>query len=425
MSATPHLGLDPARAADPARYAIAGAPPGQALRPATRAEAAAALAAAARDRLQVVPWGGGVSLACERAPGHEGARYDVALDLSGLDRIVEYEPDDLTVTAECGATLGALRAALAAHGHELPLEGARAGRATLGGALAGNSSGPRRLRFGSPRDRVLGARFLMGDGTLIHTGGKVVKNVAGYAVHRLLCGSRGGLTVLLEASLKLMPAPARRVALLYGAGAKELADRARWAGLPRLEPAVLSVVGGSLAHALAWSSPTGPFTTIVGFEEDEARVAEQVSAATRALGEPDARFEDDAAAALWQALANLEDAPGARLALTTADNLPAALAPLLEAPEAWSGFLFHAAGGRLHLSPGTARAKPVVERLHRSGFTLIEAVVGEDDPAGVAALEPFLTPQAAVLDLRVRLRAALDPCGTLAYGARWQRGEAP
>jgi len=197
---------------DPARYAIAGVEPLSVRRPATREQVAELLRGAARDGLGVVPWGGGVSLARERAP----ERYDVALDLTALDRVVEHRSEDMTVTAECGVTLGILRTALAAHGQEGQLEGARAERATLGGLLAANASGPRRLRFGAPRDRILGAQFALADGTLARSGGRVVKNVAGYALHRLLCGSRGGLAVLLEASLKLAPAPARRVALVFG-----------------------------------------------------------------------------------------------------------------------------------------------------------------------------------------------------------------
>jgi len=411
--------LDRFRAADPARYAIARTTPTVALRPATREEVSEVLRAAALDRLTIVPWGGGVALPRERAPG----RYDVALDLAGLDRIVEYQPEDMTLTAECGATLATLRAALAARGQELALEGARAERATLGGLLAANASGPRRLRFGAPRDRILGARFALGDGTLARTGGRVVKNVAGYAVHRLLCGSRGGLAVLLEASLKLAPAPARRVALVYGVGARVLGDRARWAGLPRLEPAVLTVVGAALAPALPVASPTDPFTMLIGFEDDDARVHEQVREVERLLGESDARLEDDSAAALWQALADLEDRDGARLTLATADNTPAALAPLLDQPETASGAVLHAPAGRLHLFPGPARAPRLVETLVRAGFTLIETVVGVDDAAGVAALEPVIAPQVALLALRARVREALDPAGTMAYGPRWQSGE--
>ncbi|HVP13975.1 MAG TPA: FAD-binding protein, partial [Terriglobales bacterium] len=385
------------------------------------------LAAAARERLSVVPWGGGVALPRARPP----ERYDIALDLSALDRIVEYQPEDLTLVAECGAALAALSAALAEHGQELPLEGALAARATLGGVLAANASGPRRLRFGAPRDRILGARFALGDGTtgtaarsaVVRSGGRVVKNVAGYAVHRLLCGSRGGLAVLLEAALKLVPAPGRRVALIYGIGPRELRDEARWASLPRLEPAVLSVVGDALTRELSVASPTGPFTLVAGFEDDEARVEEQTAACERALGEPDARLVDEPAARLWQGLADLERRGGARLTLATSANTPAALAPLLAHPTAAATSLLHAPAGRLVDFPGEAPAREVIAPLLETGFTLLEALAGTGDLAGVAALEPPIRPQAAELALRERLREAFDPAGVFAFGERWARGE--
>jgi glycolate oxidase FAD binding subunit len=394
---------------DPAGYAIAGVPPRAVVRPATPEEAAEALGAAARDGRTVVPWGGGVALARARAP----ARYDVALDLTALDRIIAHESDDLTITAGCGATLAVLRAAAAAHGQELPLEAARAERATLGGVLAANASGPRRLRLGSPRDRILGARFALGDGTLACSGGRVVKNVAGYAVHRLLCGSRGGLGVLLEATLKLEPAPARRVALVFGAGPRALGDTARWAALAALEPAAFTVVGNGMARELPVASPTDPFTVVAGLEDDEARVDQQAAALARLLGEPDARLEGDAAAALWQSLADFEEREaGARLTFTGGGSPATALAPLLDGRAA--GCVLHAPAGRLHVFPDAADAPDLAERLSRAGLTLLEVT-------GIATPAPFLPPQAALLGLRARIRAALDPARTLAYGPDWER----
>jgi hypothetical protein len=160
----------------------------------------------------------------------------------------------------------------------------------------------------------------------------------------------------------------------------------------------------------------------VGLEDDEPRVAQQAAALERLLGEPDARLEQDAAAGLWQALADLEDRDGARLTFTGAGNTPAALAPLLEWPEAAAATVFHAAAGRLHVFPGRTAARELAGPLARAGFTLLEAVAGEGDPAGVAALEPAVAPLAATLALRGRLRAALDPAGALAFGPRWERG---
>jgi glycolate dehydrogenase FAD-binding subunit len=401
------LGLDSARSMDPARYGAPDRTPRLALRPATREEVAEALRAAARDQLTVIPFGSppDAALAAELPP------FDIALDLSALDRVVEYEPEDLTVTAECGVTLATLRETLAARGQELPLESG-GGRTTLGGALATNASGARRLRFGAPRDRILGARFALGDGTIARSGGKVVKNVAGYALHRMLCGSRGALAIVLEASLKLMPQPARREALLYTATAEQLREGARWAEFPRLEPAALTVLGGSAARAHASSG--GRYAVVVGFEDEAAWVEEQIARATRRLGAPESRRSGAEAESLWQTLADAEELGAPRLTFTTAHNAPAALAPVLDST-ACDGFVFHAPAGRLHLFPRDGAQQAEVERLAPHGFTLIAA-------HGAGEIAPVIPPQQAVLALRARIRAELDPGRRFALGERWERG---
>ena len=400
------LGLDSARAVDPSRYAAPGRAPRLAVKPATREELVEALRAATREGLGVIPFGGPLdsSGAAELPP------FDLALDLSALDRVVEYEPEDLTVTAECGVTLATLRATLAARGQELPLESPGGGRTTLGGALAANASRARRLRFGAPRDRILGARFALVDGTRARSGGKVVKNVAGYALHRLLCGSSGGLAIVIEASLKLAPGPKRREALLYSATAAELRDAARWAEFPRLEPALLAVLGGGAARH---EGQRGPFVIVAGFEDDAAWVEEQIARTIRRLGAPEARRGGTEAEALWQTLADREELEVPCLTFTTAHNTPAALAPVLAAPG--NGFVFHAPAGRLHLFPGTAAPQREVERLAAHGFTLIAA-------RGTGEIAPLVPQQQAVLALRARIRTELDPGGRFALGARWERG---
>ncbi|MEK7331318.1 MAG: hypothetical protein AAB113_11010, partial [Candidatus Eisenbacteria bacterium] len=275
------------------------------------------------------------------------------------------------------------------------------------------ASGPRRLRFGAPHDRILGARFVLADGTLVQSGGKVVKNVAGYGTHRLLCGSRGGLAVMVEASLKLAPAPEARVALCYRAGVAELADAARWSRLPRLEPSLLSVVEASLAAGLP-AETDASFAVVLGLEDDGAWVSEQEKAATAALGLPATRLAGDDAAALWQSLADLEETAGPRLSFTTAGNTPAALAPLL-ARRAAHRLVFHAPAGRLHLFPGREDAQAHLDAAAAHDFTLIGA-------RGLAGIRGALPPQTGLLALRARLRAALDPNGTLALGGSWAAG---
>lgn len=411
MSATGSLGLDEARALDPARYSIGVRPPAIALRPGTRAEVLEALRAAARDGLAVVPWGGGTALPYEDGP----PRYDVALDLTALDRVVEYEPADVTITAECGVRLAGLALTVNERGQELPIEGAHAGQATLGGALAANASGPRRLRFGSPRDRILGARYALADGTEVRTGGRVVKNVAGYAIHRLLCGSRGGLALLIEASLKLAPAPETRVALVYGATAGELADVHRWSFLPRLEPALVTVLGRAAAAAVD-EGANSAFTIVIGLEDDAPWVQHQEAQVRERLGDPRARLEGATAVAAQRALADLadpQDQTRQRLTFATPWNSPAALGVVTGDASA-GRLVFHALAGRLHVFPESEAADPLTASLENQGFSLIDAR-GADVAPGV----PSLT---ALSGLRRRIREALDPARTLALGPRWEAG---
>ena len=404
-------------ALDPARFAIGGATPARVLRPASREELAEALRRAAREGWRVVPWGGGVALPREAAP----ESYDVALDLGALDRVVEYDPEDFTLTAECGVPLATLAATLAARGQELPLEGAHAARATLGGVLAANASGPRRYRFGAPRDRILGARFALADGTIVRTGGRVVKNVAGYGIHRLLVGSRGGLAILVEASLKLAPAPEARRALIYSMGAGEIVEAARWSAFRRLEPAFVTVVGAEAARGAGLAAADAAFVVAVGLEDDRAWVERQSEVTLGALGTPPAWLAGAEVVKLASTLADLEERAAVRLSFTTARNDPAALAPLI-APGAppvldalAGGIVFHAPAGRLHVFPRAEDAASVVATLAAHGFGLIDA-------RGTGAIEPPLAPLVAVAELRSRIRAALDPAQTLALGARWERG---
>jgi glycolate oxidase FAD binding subunit len=393
---------------DNTAHAMRGVAPRQVVRITRREELVDAMRAAARDGLRVVPWGGGVALTHESAP----VRYDVALDLTGLDRIVEYDPEDFTLTAEVGATLATLRATLAARGQELPLEAALAPRATLGGVLAADASGPRRLRFGAPHDRILGAWFVPADGTMVRSGGKVVKNVAGYGTHRLLCGSRGGLAVMVEASLKLAPAPGVRLALGYPADEAQITDPKLWPALPRLEPSLVSVAEASLGTGLP--SNGAPYTVVIGLEDDLARVKEQERAVTAILGQPAARRDGDDAVATWQALADLEETAGPRLSFTTAANTPAALAPLL-ASRAMPRLVFHAPAGRLHLFPAADAAEDLAREVAAHGFTLMGT-------RGLDRSLPALAGRSGSLALRARLRAALDPNRTLALGEAWADG---
>jgi glycolate oxidase FAD binding subunit len=137
----------------------------------------------------------------------DGRRVRIGEDVTTerLNRVLEHEAGDLTCTVESGIRLSALQAVLARDGQRLSLD--PPGDPTIGALLAENLSGPLRHRFGAPRDLVLGATLVLGDGTIANAGGKVVKNVAGYDLARLACGSRGRLAFVARASLRLHPIP--------------------------------------------------------------------------------------------------------------------------------------------------------------------------------------------------------------------------
>jgi glycolate oxidase FAD binding subunit len=147
------------------------------------------------------------------------------LDLAGLSGIVDYQPAELILTCLAGTTMAEIDAALAAKNQQLafepgdwgPVYGSRAGQGTIGGALAANMSGPRRLKAGAARDHFLGVGAVSGRGAIFKAGGKVVKNVTGYDLPKLLAGSHGTLAIMAEATLKVLPAPEKsRTVLLFG-----------------------------------------------------------------------------------------------------------------------------------------------------------------------------------------------------------------
>ncbi len=156
------------------------------------------------------------------------------LDTRAHAGIVDYEPTELVITARCGTPLAEIEHKLSEHGQDLPFEPPHFGAgATLGGCVAAGLSGPRRASAGALRDFVLGARMLDGAGRELGFGGRVMKNVAGYDVSRLLAGSLGTLGLILEVSLKVLPKPAaERTLRLELPEAKALESLNRWAGQP-------------------------------------------------------------------------------------------------------------------------------------------------------------------------------------------------
>lgn len=243
---------------DAAAFTIDGLTPQAAVAPAGYEQAAEVMRFAHAQEMAVIPRGGGAHMHVGNVP----RRYDIALSLSRLDQVVEYEPADLTVSCQAGIPLEALRDRLAGQGQFVPLEAPGVPSATVGGVLAANVSGPARHAYGAPRDFTIGMRVVTADGRVTRAGGRVVKNVAGYDLCKLYIGSLGTLGIIVEATFKLAPLPRAERTLVAtfadAVGACRLATELRRRGLAVRSLELLNVAAASAAGL------DGPFALVIG-----------------------------------------------------------------------------------------------------------------------------------------------------------------
>ena len=297
------------------------------MRPASIEDAAEVLAAAAREGRRV--------------------RIGTDLETDGLARMLEHEAGDLTCTVEAGMRLSALGTALARAGQRLSLD--PPGDPTVGACLARRLSGPLSHRYGSPRDLVLGVTLVLGDGTVASSGGKVVKNVAGYDLAKLVCGSEGRLGLIARVALRLHPLPPSSATLVVETD--EPAQVVRALRLSQLQPSAVDVL-----H---------PGRVAVLFEGRAAAVEAQLEAARALVGglPGDVGVWDEARARQGDSLGRLGFVP-AHLG-----NLLSTLDEAVVRPAAGIAYVPHRVGG---VPSATARR---LEAALRAQF----------DPAGVLA----------------------------------------
>lgn len=254
-------------------YAVDSLAPAAAARPESAEQAAEIVRMAASENLAVIPVGACTKLGVGQPP----VRYDLALDLTRLDRIAHYDPGDLTLSVDAGMPLARLAELLAAHDQFIPLETPWWERATVGGTVASAVDSPLRQFYGTTRDFVIGAEFVTAAGALAKSGGRVVKNVTGYDLHKLAVGSLGTLAALTRVNFRTFPlAQSRRAFLASFARPEAALDlRRRIAGSP-LTPATLDIISPEAARKI--SAPDAPLSgelwhLLTGFEGTERVVA--------------------------------------------------------------------------------------------------------------------------------------------------------
>jgi len=186
-----------------ANYAVDEIIPSAVAIPASAEQVAEIVRFAALEKLALIPCGARTKLRIGMPP----SRYDIALDMTALNQIVHYDPGDLTLSAGAGTPIVKLNATLFEHHQFLPLLVPWYSRSTIGGTIASGIDSPLRQFYGTPRDFLIGAEFVTGSGALTKSGGRVVKNVTGYDLHKLLIGSLGTLAVITRLNFRTFPAP--------------------------------------------------------------------------------------------------------------------------------------------------------------------------------------------------------------------------
>jgi len=257
-------------------YRVDGRAPWAVVAPGDVEQVAAVLVLAHREELAVTPWGGGTTMGM----GHSPERLDIVLCLQRLNRVLEHEPADLTSTAQAGITMADLHRHLGSRGQWWPVDSPFPTSATLGGVLATNTSGPKRLLYGTARDLLIGIKVVHADGAVSKAGGKVTKNVTGYDMMKLYIGSLGTLAVIAEATLKLRPLPPiQQLAWSTFASVEAATETARRLLTCGLLPNAIELVNPPVSAFLRQSldGPGGGegWSLIVGIDGPEQAVARQ------------------------------------------------------------------------------------------------------------------------------------------------------
>lgn len=238
-----------------AAYSVDGIAPQIAARPAGAEEVSELVKFASTEKLAIIPTGARTKLGIGMPP----ARYDLAIDMTRLDRVISYDPGDLTLSVEPGIPLPRLVATLARHNQFLPLAVPFSDRSTIGGTLASGVDSPLRQLYGTARDFVLGMEFVSGEGALTKSGGRVVKNVSGYDLHKLFLGAIGSLGVITRINFKTFPLPTSQRGFVASFASLEdaLALRQKISASP-ISPATLEILSPEMAAVLLPSENAPP-----------------------------------------------------------------------------------------------------------------------------------------------------------------------
>jgi glycolate oxidase FAD binding subunit len=369
---------------------------------------AATLEWASREHLSVLTRGSGTKMDWGPVP----RAIDILLSTARLNTVVAHRHGDLTATVQAGAMLSEVNRQLAQHRQWIPLDPPWADRATIGGIVATNDSGPRRHRYGAPRDLIIGVEFARSDGKLAKGGGIVVKNVAGYDLPRLLTGAFGSLGVIVAATFKLFPLTAVSRTLVI-----DLRE-------PRDLGLLVATMLGSQLTPTAMEFQQPPLRLLIRFESIEEAVEQQAATASMLVREGGFTARAVAGAEeedLWAAHGrSLWHGTGAVVKVTV---LPSEVAPMLMSLAPVAGAADDVAAGRAGLGVFLVRIDGDADTQGRAIAGLRASLAGGRGSAVIVRGSAELRAQADVwgsigdgLPLMRAVKQRFDPAGILNPG---------
>lgn len=409
-------------------YAIDGLLPRVVVTPGSVEEVASVVTLVNQHGLTTMARGGGSRIYLGALP----ETLDVLLETNRLTALREHEAADLTCQVEAGMTLADLQARLATKGQWLPMDPPNAEQATIGGILASNASGPKRLRYGTARDLVIGLRVVQASGEITRSGGSVVKNVAGYDLNKLYIGSFCTLGVIVEANFKLQPLPAHeRTLLLTFTNSQDVMHTVLAIQNSLLTPSAMELIDAGAASDMSdffgLNLPTRGYTLALNFEGrvgaierqmDEARLIARTNGAL--LGDDLADVEQQQ---FWDAvrehLVGGVTCKAAILVSQMAQYLQE-LERICQRYELESAVIAHAGNGILYieLRPGdaTSRLIQAIAKLRERAQDARGSLVVERCPVDLKHRIDVWGEPGANFRLMQQLKKQFDPNGTFVKG---------
>jgi glycolate oxidase FAD binding subunit len=359
-------------------------------------------------------------------------QLDVLLETKRLSRLLEHEAPDLTCHVEAGITLAALQKQLANQGQWLALDPVDAEEATIGGILASNAFGPKRLRYGTARDLVIGLQVVQANGEVARSGGRVVKNVAGYDLNKLYIGSLGTLGLIIEANFKLHPLPPaeRTLLLTYPTAASAMETVLTILG-SLLTPSALELIDPGAASDMndffGLNLPTNGYTLAVNFEGGLSGIQRQLEEARIIARSNGALMADDlegeAQERFWNAVrGHTEGTVTCKVAIMVS-HIAHYLQEVEEVCQRYNleaAVVAHAGNGILYVelrpSDATPRLVEAIAELRRHAQEARGSLVVERCPTDLKRLISVWGEPGSSFYLMQRLKQQFDPTGTFAKG---------